>query len=341
MRRLILLLLFALITAACAHSPQGVTPTQVQTITKGQPSAGVASPALMVAKSDPGQYTVEAFKGHGTAIQPVEFGGDEQRSNTPATQAQSQGASLKVGKNDQDGEEESEPEEIADPLEPYNRAIFQFNDKLYFWVLKPVAQGYSKVVPETARVSVSNFFTNAAFPLRFISCLLQTDFSGAGTELGRFLVNTIWGIGGLMDPASTKQLSIPGRDSDLGQTLGIYGVGQGFYIVWPFLGPSSARDSINIVGDYFLNPINNLPEPWYAWAGIRSYQAFNETSLKIGNYESLKGAAIDPYISVRNAYAQYRENKVKKSKERQTEPPRPGGLRFGELNQEITAVQSR
>jgi phospholipid-binding lipoprotein MlaA len=94
--------------------------------------------------------------------------------------------------------------EIA-TLEPFNRAMFHFNDKLYFWVLKPVAQGYQKVVPEAPRVGVNNFFSNLKFPIRFVSSLLQADFSGAATELGRFAVNTIWS-GGLLDPASSKQL---------------------------------------------------------------------------------------------------------------------------------------
>ena len=85
---------------------------------------------------------------------------------------------------------------IADPLEPFNRAMYHFNDKLYFWVFKPVAQGY-KVVPEGVRVSVSNFFANLTFPVRFVNCLLLADLRGAGTELGRFVINTTMGIGGL------------------------------------------------------------------------------------------------------------------------------------------------
>ena len=229
-------------------------------------------------------------------------------------------------------EEEGEPEEVADPLEPFNRAMFTFNDRLYFWFLKPVAQGYNKIVPEKARAGVGNFFNNAGFPLRFVSCIMQADFSGAGAELGRFLVNTIWGIGGLLDPASHKNLEIPKRDSDLGQTLGIYGVGQGFYIVLPVLGPSTARDSVNYIADYFIYPINRIPGPWYQWIGIRGYQAVNETSLRMGDYEAFKAAAIDPYVSMRNGYLQYREQKVKHYREHQTPPPRPGGLKFGDVS---------
>jgi phospholipid-binding lipoprotein MlaA len=203
--------------------------------------------------------------------------------------------------------------EIADPLEPFNRAMHQFNDKLYFWALKPVAQGYKVVVPEPARVSVKNFFSNLGFPSRFLSCLLQTDCNGAATEIGRFTINTIWGIGGLLDPSSNKELDLQAQDTDLGQTLGVYGVGQGFYIVWPVLGPSSPRDSVDIAGDYFLYPCSYIA-PWYAGLGVWGYEKINATSLRIGDYESLKNAAIDPYIAFRDAYIQYRLKKVKARK---------------------------
>ena len=217
--------------------------------------------------------------------------------------------------------------EIADPLEPFNRAMHQFNDKLYFWALKPVAQGYKAVVPEPARISVKNFFSNLGFPARFLSCLLQADFSGAATETGRFTINTIWGIGGLLDPSSGKELDLQMQDTDLGQTLGVYGVGQGFYIVWPVLGPSSPRDSVSdIAGDYFLYPVSYI-SPWYAWLGVRAYEEINATSLRIGDYESLKDAAIDPYVAFRDAYIQYRLKKVK-ARKANLRHPQPQEVKF-------------
>jgi phospholipid-binding lipoprotein MlaA len=199
--------------------------------------------------------------------------------------------------------------EIADPLEPFNRAMYHFNDTLYFWVLKPVAQGYGKVVPEVARVSVSHFFANLAFPIRFVNCLLQANFEGAAVELGRFTVNTIWGVGGFLDPASSKDINLSKQDEDFGQTLGAYGIGQGFFINWPLFGPSSPRDTVGLVGDAFLTPSTYL-SPWYASTGTWAYDKVNDTSLKIGDYESLKEAAIDPYVAIRDAYVQYRLKKV-------------------------------
>lgn len=200
--------------------------------------------------------------------------------------------------------------EIADPLEPFNRAMYRFNDKLYLWVLKPVAQGYSKVVPEPARVSVDNFFTNLAFPVRFVNCLLQANFGGAAKELGRFTINTLWGIGGLLDPAADREINLTKQDEDLGQTLGSYGIGQGFYITWPVFGPSTPRDTVGMVGDSFLRPFTYV-DPWYVGAGAKAFDLVNDTSLRIGDYEALTGAAVDPYVAIRDAYVQYRMKKVK------------------------------
>ena len=209
-------------------------------------------------------------------------------------------------------EEESAPEKagIADPLEPFNRAMYHFNDKLYFWVLKPVAQGYGKVVPEVARVGVRNFFSNIASPIRIVNCVLQANFAGAAREIGRFVVNTLAGIGGFLDPASDNAINLSRQDEDFGQTLGVYGLGQGFYINWPIWGPSSPRDTVGMIGDLFLHPFTYLVDA-DVLIGIKAYERVNATSLAIGDYESLKDAAVDPYAAFRDAYVQYRVNQVK------------------------------
>lgn len=199
---------------------------------------------------------------------------------------------------------------IADPLEPVNRAVFVFNDKAYFWVMKPVAQGYRAVVPEGARVSVRNFFSNLGTPIRFANNLLQGRLKGAGTELLRFVINSTIGMAGLFDPAKTG-FHVEKRDEDLGQTLGRYGVGQGLYIVWPILGPSSARDTAGLVGDYFADPLSYIADPW-AEAAVRAYKTENGLSLSIGDYEDLKKSSLDPYVAVRDAYAQNRAKEVRR-----------------------------
>ena len=203
--------------------------------------------------------------------------------------------------------------ELADPLEPANRAFFEFNDRLYFWVLKPVASTYKKALPEPLRGSIRNFFLNVATPIRMVNCLLQLDMKGVGTELFRLVVNSTMGVVGFGD-AGSEVFGVERRRADFGETLGVYGLGPAFYIDWPFLGPSSARDSVGFAGDYFLDPLSYLPLVY--GAGTRGYDRVNATSLTLGEYESLKRAALDPYIALRNAYYQYRQNQVEQAKRR-------------------------
>jgi phospholipid-binding lipoprotein MlaA len=200
---------------------------------------------------------------------------------------------------------------IADPLEPVNRFIFHFNDKLYFWVLKPAAKGYSAVVPEPARRGVKNFFKNLSFPVRFVNCVFQGKFEGAGYEVGRFVINSTLGLAGFMDRA-TKQFDMPEYDEDLGQTFGSYGIGHGFFINLPFLGPSSLTDTIGSAGDYFLEPLNYVDMKTKYDLSIKAFETINKTSLRIGEYEDLKKSALDPYVAYRDAYFQYRQNLIKK-----------------------------
>jgi phospholipid-binding lipoprotein MlaA len=205
-------------------------------------------------------------------------------------------------------EEIAEEKGIADPLEPWNRMMFTFNDRFYFWVLKPVAQGYGAIVPEWGRVRINNMFHNVTMPIRFVNNLLQLKIDEAGIELIRFVLNTTAGVLGMFDVA--KNIDLKPHDEDLGQTLGKYGFGDGFYLVWPILGSSSLRDTAGLVGDYFLDPVSYIT-PMASSIGVRSVDMTNKTSLHIGDYEDLKESALDPYISFRNAYFQYRTNKIK------------------------------
>jgi phospholipid-binding lipoprotein MlaA len=207
-----------------------------------------------------------------------------------------------------DDEVEEETPQIADPLYPWNKAMYHVNDKLYFWVMKPLARGYSAVFPEDIRLSVSNFFDNITTPIRFVSSLLQFRIKDAGNELVRFLYNSTAGVCGLADAAKTD-LGIRKQDEDLGQTLGRYGIGHGLYLVWPLLGPSSLRDTAGRIGDRFLSPVHYI-NPTETSVGITAYDKVNETSFRLGDYEDLKKSAIDPYISIRDAYLQHRKKKV-------------------------------
>lgn len=213
---------------------------------------------------------------------------------------------------DDDFEEDS-LRPIADPLEPFNRVMFQVNDKLYFWVLKPLARAYNVIVPEKGRVGIKRFFINLRSPIRMVNALLQFKIKDAGTELARFGINTTIGILGFMDPARDK-FNISMKKEDTGQTLGFYHLGPGFYIVWPVLGPSSLRDTVGMVGDAYLNPVtyvfDNSDYP-YGHVGVDSYRRFNALSLSLGMYEGVKADSLDPYIFIRDAYHQYREHQIK------------------------------
>lgn len=198
---------------------------------------------------------------------------------------------------------------IADPLEPLNRVLFVVNDKAYFWILKPVARGYRAVVPEPVRIFVRNFFSNITMPIRFVNNLLQGKIRNSGVELIRFGINTTAGIGGLFDPAKNDFHFDP-RDEDLGQTFGTYGLGHGFYIVLPLLGPSSLRDAAGLAGDSFLDPVNHAGDVEVV-VGAKALRTVNGLSLRIGEYEDLTKSAIDPYVAVRDAYSQYRAKQVK------------------------------
>ena len=198
---------------------------------------------------------------------------------------------------------------IADPLEPLNRIFFHFNDKLYYWALKPVARGYKAVLPEDIRIVVRNFFNNLLAPTSIVNNLLQGKVRKSAEELVRFVSNSTVGILGLGDFAQDV-LKLDPTFEDTGQTLGYYGLGGIFFINWPVLGPSNVRDSIGMVGDYFLDPLTYLDIKWQERLAIKAYDRVNRTSLTLGDYELFTETAIDPYIAVRDAFQQYRDGKI-------------------------------
>lgn len=199
---------------------------------------------------------------------------------------------------------------VHDPLEPMNRFFFTFNDKLYFWALKPVSTVYAAVIPVDLRIGIRNAFDNLLAPVRIVNNFLQGKVRNSGTELVRFVINTTVGVGGLADVAKAD-FHLKEKDEDLGQTFGTYGAGGGLYFCWPFVGPSNLRDTIGLVGDGFITPLYYLVGGnFYATLGLKTGERVNDVSLRLGDYERFKAAAIDPYVSMRQAYRQSRKKKI-------------------------------
>jgi len=199
--------------------------------------------------------------------------------------------------------------QVSDPLAPWNRAMFVFNDKFYFWILKPVTTGYRKVVPPLARTGVSNFFDNLRAPLRFVSNVVQLKGREATIELGKFMINSTWGVLGFGNLfASNPETKLP--DTDLGLALAHHGVPSGAYVVWPFLGPYTLRDTVGWLGGLAFDPLTYI-DSYVISLGGRTYYLVNYTSFRIGDYEAIKDASIDPYLAARDAYLQYRAEKAK------------------------------
>ncbi len=218
-----------------------------------------------------------------------------------------------VNQNSNDFEEEPFGEETItahDPLEPLNRFFFTLNDKLYFWILKPVTTVYKTFLPPGVRTAIKNAFENIKTPVRFFNCLLQKKGKAAITELERFFINSTLGVGGFFDIAKTH-FNLKKYDEDFGQTLAVHGIKADTYIDWPILGPSTVRDTIGKIVDWALDPLSYMPGGLMVHAEIRAGKMVNDTSFVLGEYEDLKESAVDPYVALRNAYLQYRDKLIK------------------------------
>jgi len=203
-------------------------------------------------------------------------------------------------------ETSSEMEEY-DPWEPFNEWTFAFNYRLDRYFLKPVATAWAKVLPEPVRRSLGNGFSNLDAPRRLANNLLQLKGRGAGRELSRFLLNSTVGIAGLFDVG--KALGIEGSDEDTGQTLGVYGVGPGPYLVLPFLPPLTVRDGIGYGIDGLENPFSYF-FPFYANLGITVANRVNQRAENLEFFQDAEETALDLYSAVRNGYLQRRRAAV-------------------------------
>lgn len=197
-----------------------------------------------------------------------------------------------------------------DPFEGWNRMWFNINDWLYMDVGKPAHAAYRVVVPEFAREGFNNVIVNwFGMPRRFLNAVLQAKFALAGIEFSRFVVNTAFGFGGLIDIAKNLKPVIPhtGEKEDLGQTFGTWGIPAGPYLVLPFFGASNIRDTAGLIGEGFLPPSLS---PVYLNYALFAAAQFNMLDKRISVYESIVGTAIEPYIALRTAYGQLRQAQI-------------------------------
>ncbi len=215
-----------------------------------------------------------------------------------------------------DNYDDTDIQSIADPLEKWNRFWFGFNDIMYLYIAKPAYDAWAFITPDGVRQGISNFWHNLLFPVRFVNNLLQFRFLEAGVEFGRFVINSTAGLGGFADVAKREKTIVPvhPEGEDFGQTLGYWGIPHGFYLVWPFIGPSSLRESVGWAGDYMLHPGTAagilLAQPWYVTTGGQAGFFFNDLNSVLPTYIALKDAAVDPYIMMREAYVRHRAVQV-------------------------------
>lgn len=195
----------------------------------------------------------------------------------------------------------------GDPIEPINRGIYSFNSTFDHYLLKPIAKGYDAVVPSLVKTGVSNVFQNMSDAQSLVSDALQLKGTKFGDDLGRVMLNTTFGIGGMFDLAT--QLGIERGNEDIGQTLGYWGIGAGPYLVIPFLGPSSLRDAVGRFGDSKVNPLSYVSS-----VPVRnSLTGLGVVDARVGLFPAedlLNQASLDKYTFLRSAYLQRRQSLV-------------------------------
>lgn len=191
-----------------------------------------------------------------------------------------------------------------DRFEGFNRAVYKFNDTVDRAALKPLAKGYKKITPHWMRMGIGNFFTNLAYPITIVNQFLQGKFKLGLQDTGRFLVNSTFGVAGLIDVASP--LGLPANDEDFGQTLAVWGVNSGPYLVLPFFGPSTLRDGPAKGVDYFLGPLTHADIDWEIEWSLRFLdQVHTRADLLV--LDPTLQRAFDPYAFIRDAWLQQRE----------------------------------
>jgi phospholipid-binding lipoprotein MlaA len=198
---------------------------------------------------------------------------------------------------------------VHDPWESFNANVFQFNYDVDRYLLKPVARGYNAVIPPDVQGSMANAFHNMGYMTRFLNSLFQGKYGRAGIETKRFLINSTIGVAGLFDVAKYVFDTEAPPGEDTGQTLAIYGMESGPFLVLPFLPPLTVRDAVGYAGDIAMNPINYFI-PFFPNLGINVEDTVNERSLNLETFEGVEESTVDLYGAVRSGYFQRRAKDI-------------------------------
>lgn len=200
----------------------------------------------------------------------------------------------------------SPAEDPLDPLEPANRVMWNINQKVDNYVLRPVARGYVRYTPQLVRTGVSNFFGNLFYPTVIVSDVLQAKFSQGAMDTGRFLINSTVGVLGILDVATP--MGLPRHNEDLGQTFGYWGIGQGWYLIMPIAGPTTNRDLTGSLIASYLSPLSYVDSDIRVPLTVLYAVDIRATLLRV---DRVIEAAFDPYTFVRGAYLQRRDALVR------------------------------
>lgn len=190
---------------------------------------------------------------------------------------------------------------VNDPWESFNADMFQFNYDMDRYLLKPVAKGYNAVIPPDVQGSMANAFDNMGFMTRFLNSLFQGKYGRAGIETKRFLINSTIGVAGLFDVAKYVFDTEAPPSEDTGQTLAMYGMQSGPFLILPFLPPLTVRDAVGYVGDIAMNPINYFI-PFFPNMGLNTERTVNDRSLNLDKFAGIEESTVDLYGAVRSGY---------------------------------------
>lgn len=274
-------LILLLLLSGCASQPQTPPADNPAPATSSQSADNRASAELSAAEqlSSGKTATIETSQGR-IEIEPTVV---DMAERAPAT-----------------GEEQAQ--QYNDPLEGWNRGTFAFNHFTYTYALIPLAKGYEYITPAPVRDKIGNAFSNIREPLSMLNNLAAGELKDAGTNLGRFLINTTIGLLGLFDPA-TAWFDLPEAKQSIADTLAGYGVAPGPYLVLPILGQNNVRGSTSVVSEYLLDPIGQVTNPpdTYYLQGVDAVDSFSDRARV---YEELYRQAEDPYLYFRNQFLQ-------------------------------------